>query len=149
MCTLAYIGEKMRLEWRTNTLETGIPANFLKHHFFKKKKKNMVKTSTFNVTTIHIIRGNYHPARLSRESAMYREWWFWWKTSHCNTMQKQTHYEYYYFNKLIQVYKARKSNIAFTRLFQHSTILSWSSGCVQNLIKVFKSTQSFSDRGLS
>ena len=26
----------------------------------------------------------------------------------CNTMQKQTHYEYYYFNKLIQVYKARK-----------------------------------------
>lgn len=103
----------------------------------------MVKTFTFKVTTIHIIRGNYHPARLSTESAMYREWWFWWKTSHCNTMQKQTHYEYYYFNKLIQVYKARKSNIAFTRLFQHSTIISWSSGCVQNLIKVFKSRNHF------
>ena len=115
---------------------------------FLQKKKNMVKTSTFNVTTIHIIRGNYHPARLSRESTMYREWWFWWKTSHCNTMQKQTHYEYYYVNKLIQVYKARKSNIAFHST-QHSTIISWSSGCVQNLIKVFKSIQSFSDRGLS
>ena len=66
----------------------------------------------------------------------------------CNTMQKQTHYEYYYFNKLIQVYKARKSNIAFHST-QHSTIISWSSGCVQNLIKVFKSTQSFFDRELS
>ena len=86
---------------------------------FKRKTWYKVYQSYYNTL---IIRGN-HLARLSRESAMHREWWLWWKTSHCNTLQKQTHYEYYYFNKLIQLYKARKINIAFTRLFQHSTII--------------------------